>query len=29
MSQVKAKGFVEELSGAFASARWLLSNLLV
>lgn len=29
MSQVRAEGFVEELSGAFASARWLQSNLLV
>lgn len=28
MSQVRAKGIVEELSGAFASARWLLSNIL-
>jgi uncharacterized membrane protein YqjE len=28
MPQVRAKGIVEELSGAFASARWLLSNIL-
>ncbi len=28
MSQPATKGIVEELSGAFASARWLLSSLL-
>lgn len=28
MSQARGKGILEELSGAFASARWLLSSLL-
>ena len=28
MSQARGRGIIEELSGAFASARWLLSSLL-